>query len=90
MNADPRYANPANTLRTMNGRLAVIQKDKLRIGIAGLGAIGMTLAERLHAGIPGLSLAAATARDNEAAERPARRTGHCGALHAGRRACRDL
>ena len=45
----------------------MVREHKLRIGIAGVGAIGMAVAERLHAGIPGLSLAAAAARDNEAA-----------------------
>lgn len=44
-----------------------MKPQMLRVGLAGLGAIGMALARRLHAGIPGLSLAAAAARDNAAA-----------------------
>jgi aspartate dehydrogenase len=42
-------------------------KSNLRVGIAGVGAIGMAIARRLETGIPGLALAAAAARDNEAA-----------------------
>ena len=39
----------------------------LRIAIAGLGAVGMTLARALDAGIPGCELVAVSARDREAA-----------------------
>ena len=42
-------------------------RPDLTIGLAGLGAIGMAVARRLHAGIPGLALAAVAARDNSAA-----------------------
>ncbi len=35
----------------------------LRVGLAGLGAVGMAVARRLAAGVPGLSLAAVSARD---------------------------
>ena len=42
-------------------------KAPLRIGIAGLGAIGKSVAEKLDAGIPGLRLTAIAARDIEAA-----------------------
>ena len=35
----------------------------LRVAIAGLGAVGRTLAQRLSAGIPGLELACVSARD---------------------------
>ncbi len=38
-----------------------------RIGIAGLGAVGKTLARALDAGVPGLTLAAVAARDAQAA-----------------------
>src|SRR5947199_405323 len=48
--------------------LALTHRTKLRIGLAGLGAIGMAIARRLGAGIPGLALAAAAARDKSAAE----------------------
>lgn len=40
---------------------------RLTVGIAGLGAIGMEVAKRLDAGIPGLKLAAVSARDAKAA-----------------------
>jgi aspartate dehydrogenase len=39
----------------------------MRIGIAGLGTIGRTLAQRLSEGMPGLTLAAVAARDEEKA-----------------------
>jgi aspartate dehydrogenase len=39
----------------------------LQIGIAGLGAVGKSVAEKLDAGIPGLKLAAIAVRDVEAA-----------------------
>jgi aspartate dehydrogenase len=39
----------------------------LRIGIAGLGTIGRTLARRLADGVPGLTLSCAAARDEETA-----------------------
>jgi aspartate dehydrogenase len=39
-----------------------------RVAIAGLGAIGRTLAKRLAAGMPGLSLACAAARDRAKAQ----------------------
>jgi aspartate dehydrogenase len=45
-----------------------IMKSNLRIGLAGLGAIGMAIARRLDMGIPGLLLVAAAARDNSAAQ----------------------
>lgn len=40
-----------------------------RVAIAGLGAVGMTVAEALDRGIPGFTLAAVSARDREAATR---------------------
>ena len=39
----------------------------LTIAIAGLGAIGLPVARRLDAGIPGLKLVAVSARDQNAA-----------------------
>jgi aspartate dehydrogenase len=42
--------------------------NETRVAIAGLGAIGRTLAKRLAAGIPGLSLACAAARDRARAQ----------------------
>jgi aspartate dehydrogenase len=41
----------------------------LRVGLAGLGAIGGAVAERLDGGIPGLELAAVAVRDRAKAER---------------------
>ena len=40
----------------------------LRVGLGGLGAIGLPLARRLAAGLPGLALAALSARDLPRAE----------------------
>jgi aspartate dehydrogenase len=42
--------------------------NETRVAIAGLGAIGRTLAKRLAAGIPGLRLACAAARDRGKAQ----------------------
>jgi len=44
-------------------------RTTLAVGIAGLGAIGSTVAKALAAGIPGLSLAALAVRDRAKAER---------------------
>ena len=41
----------------------------LRVGVAGLGAVGLEVARRLEAGIAGLVLAAVSARDAEKAQR---------------------
>ena len=41
---------------------------EIRVAIAGLGAIGRTLATKLHAGIPGLKLVAAAAGDRAKAQ----------------------
>jgi aspartate dehydrogenase len=45
------------------------QKPDLRVGIAGLGAVGLDVARRLLAGIDGLMLAAVAVRDQEKAQR---------------------
>ena len=47
--------------------MAASDGKSLAIGLAGLGAIGMEVARRLAAGIPGLRLAAVSARDAERA-----------------------
>jgi aspartate dehydrogenase len=46
-------------------------KDRkpLQVGIAGLGAVGLEVAKRLIAGVPGLTLAAVSVRDAEKARR---------------------
>jgi aspartate dehydrogenase len=45
------------------------KKPPLRVGIAGLGAVGLEVARRLIAGVPGLSLVAVAVRDVEKARR---------------------
>ena len=44
-------------------------REPLKVGLAGLGAVGLTVARRIEAGIPGLVLAAVSARDTEKARR---------------------
>jgi aspartate dehydrogenase len=44
-------------------------KPPLRIGLAGLGAVGLEVAKRLIAGVPGLRLAAVAVRDVDKARR---------------------
>src|SRR5215471_3363936 len=44
-------------------------KTPLRVGLAGLGAVGLDVAKRLIVGVPGLSLAAVVVRDTEKARR---------------------
>lgn len=47
--------------------MASEQRTPITVGIGGLGAIGMAIARRLDAGLPGLTLAAVSARDRLAA-----------------------
>ena len=42
-------------------------RDALKVGVAGLGAVGLGVARRLDAGIPGLVLAAVAVRDRDKA-----------------------
>jgi aspartate dehydrogenase len=44
-------------------------KPPLRVGLAGLGAVGLEVARRLLAGVPGLTLAAVAVRDADKARR---------------------
>ncbi len=44
-------------------------KPSLRVGLAGLGAVGLEVARRLIAGVPGLTLAAVAVRDADKARR---------------------
>ena len=44
-------------------------REPLKVGLAGLGAVGLTVAQRIEAGIPGLVLAAVSVRDKEKARR---------------------
>jgi aspartate dehydrogenase len=46
-----------------------VARESLRIGLAGLGAVGLGVARRLEAGIPGLVLAAVAVRDRDKAKR---------------------
>src|SRR5271154_7297003 len=44
-------------------------RQSLKVGLAGLGAVGLEVARRLEAGIPGLVLTAVAVRDQEKARR---------------------
>jgi aspartate dehydrogenase len=46
-----------------------LAREPLKVGLAGLGAVGLSVARRLEAGIPGLVLAAVSVRDQEKARR---------------------
>jgi len=46
-----------------------VPRNSLKVGIAGLGAVGLNVARRLEEGIPGLVLAAIAVRDAEKARR---------------------
>ncbi|MGO8920148.1 MAG: aspartate dehydrogenase [Stellaceae bacterium] len=48
--------------------MALAADKTLRVGLGGLGAIGLPVARRLAAGLPGLTLAALSARDPARAE----------------------
>jgi aspartate dehydrogenase len=47
----------------------VSKKSPLRVGLAGLGAVGLEVARRLIAGVPGLTLTAVAVRDSDKARR---------------------
>ncbi|MBL6929034.1 MAG: aspartate dehydrogenase [Rhodospirillales bacterium] len=49
--------------------MTILKRQDLRIGVGGFGAIGQAVGKRLDEGIPGLSLAAVSARDVAKAER---------------------
>jgi aspartate dehydrogenase len=46
-----------------------VARETLKVGLAGLGAVGLGVARRIEAGIPGLMLAAVSVRDQEKARR---------------------
>src|SRR5215469_8654469 len=46
-----------------------VAREALKVGLAGLGAVGLEVARRLEAGIPGLILAAVAVRDADKARR---------------------
>jgi aspartate dehydrogenase len=52
-----------------------LAREPLRVGLAGLGAVGLNVAQRIEAGIPGLVLAAISVRDEEKARRNLPRAG---------------
>ncbi|MGA8611545.1 MAG: aspartate dehydrogenase [Xanthobacteraceae bacterium] len=55
---------------------ADVAREPLKVGLAGLGAVGLNVARRLEAGIPGLLLAAVSVRDKEKARRNLPRVGN--------------
>jgi aspartate dehydrogenase len=46
-----------------------VARESLKVGLAGLGAVGLNVAQRIEAGIPGLVLSAVSVRDAEKARR---------------------
>jgi aspartate dehydrogenase len=52
-----------------------VAQAPLKVGLAGLGAVGLGVARRLEAGVPGLVLAAIAVRDQEKARRNLPKTG---------------
>ena len=50
-------------------RKSHVAREALKVGIAGLGAVGLGVAQRLEAGIPGLALTAVAVRDKDKARR---------------------
>ena len=53
----------------LKGQGKDVVREPLKIGLAGLGAVGLEVARRIEAGIPGLVLAAISVRDAEKARR---------------------
>jgi aspartate dehydrogenase len=49
--------------------LTMVRRNPLKVGVAGLGAVGLNVARRLDGGIPGLVLAAVAVRDRDKARR---------------------
>jgi aspartate dehydrogenase len=46
-----------------------VPREPLKVGLAGLGAVGLDVAQRIEAGIPGLTLVAVAVRDKDKARR---------------------
>ncbi|MSP31619.1 MAG: aspartate dehydrogenase [Pseudolabrys sp.] len=59
---------------------SLTNKPPLRVGLAGLGAVGLEVAKRLIAGVPGLTLTAVAVRDADKARRAIRQVGDTVAL----------
>jgi aspartate dehydrogenase len=53
----------------LKGREAAVGREPLKVGLAGLGAVGLEVARRIDAGVDGLALAAISVRDPEKARR---------------------
>jgi aspartate dehydrogenase len=53
----------------LKGQDRDVAREPLKVGIAGLGAVGLEVGRRLEAGIPGLVLTAVSVRDVEKARR---------------------
>ncbi len=66
--AAPSKAASCRTARLERGH-RVPNKPSLRVGLAGLGAVGLEVARRLLAGVPGLTLTAVAVRDADKARR---------------------
>jgi aspartate dehydrogenase len=67
----PASRRPASRKET------IVPRNVLRVGIAGLGAVGLGVARRLDGGIPGLALAAVAVRDADKARRNLPGIGDC-------------
>ena len=65
---DRQAIPPAVRSRTGTAAVTVLPEQELKVGIGGFGAIGRRVAQALDAGIPGLRLAAVSARDIAKAE----------------------
>ena len=57
-----------------------LAREPLKVGLAGLGAVGLEVARRIQAGIPGLVLTAVSVRDAEKAKRSLPQVGESIAL----------
>jgi aspartate dehydrogenase len=64
-----RAARPAERAGETKGQGKRLAREPLKIGLAGLGAVGLDVARRIEAGIPGLALKAVAVRDAEKARR---------------------
>jgi aspartate dehydrogenase len=53
----------------------IVARAGLKVGLAGLGAVGLEVARRIEAGIPGLALVAIAVRDTQKARRNLPRAG---------------
>src|SRR5580700_6728853 len=64
-----RLDNVSGRMQRCQCKETIVPKVKLKVGLAGLGAVGLGVARRLEAGIPGLALAAVAVRDKDKARR---------------------